>query len=272
MVQIEEVQRRSNVLGHPSLPCLRRHYTVNLTAGCPNRCRYCYAQSMAHHPGWGRLMFYANSLDLLRRELARRRRAPGLVFFSTCCDPFTPVPQVLDCLHEAVGMLLDAGSLILVSTKCAIPERFVDLFAGRSDRVHVQVGITMADDAVRALVEPGAPPVAERLDTLGRLAAAGVPVEARMDPLIPSLTDAAPAFSSLCSKVAAKGVRDAVASHLFLRPAVERSMRGLKHGGWRFDAMARETYTCAAPASARAARSVCPRPTTAAPNSPSCAA
>ena len=62
-MRIIETQRKSAVLGHPLLPCMRRHYTVNLTAGCPNRCRYCYAQSMRHHPGWGSVLSYANSLE-----------------------------------------------------------------------------------------------------------------------------------------------------------------------------------------------------------------
>jgi DNA repair photolyase len=31
------------VVKHPGLPCMRKHYTVNLTNGCPHECHYCSA-------------------------------------------------------------------------------------------------------------------------------------------------------------------------------------------------------------------------------------
>jgi DNA repair photolyase len=44
-------QRRAGVLTQPKLPCLAAYHALNLTAGCPNECHYCYAQTYAHHPG-----------------------------------------------------------------------------------------------------------------------------------------------------------------------------------------------------------------------------
>ena len=80
------VERKTNVLRHPGLPCMAHHYTINLTAGCPFECRYCYAQSFRHNPGPGKVLFYANSLELLRRELPRKRTKPRLVYFSSGCE------------------------------------------------------------------------------------------------------------------------------------------------------------------------------------------
>lgn len=242
MVPITEVERRSAVLKRPSLPCLARHYTINLAAGCPNRCRYCYAQSFVHHPGWGRVLFYANSLELLRAELARRRRMPELVFFSTACEPFVPDPRVLACLYGCMGLLLERGAALLISTKCRVPSDSLDLLAAHRDRVHVQVGLTMTDDSVRRLLEPGALSVGERLDNLARLIESGIPAEVRADPLVPELTDTPESFGRLCSAAANHGAESIVASHLFLRRANMHVLR-LRFGDWSLGEMVARLYT-----------------------------
>jgi hypothetical protein len=59
-------QRRAEVLTHPKLPCLATFHTINLTAGCPQECHYCYAQSYVHHPGWGTVAYYSNARDKLK--------------------------------------------------------------------------------------------------------------------------------------------------------------------------------------------------------------
>ena len=178
-------QRRAEVLTRPKLPCLAEFHTVNLTAGCPNECRYCYAQSYAHHPGWGKVAFYANAKDKLKDELARwntnRQRRPQtggdraaspsaepfpegageprglrLVYFSTASEPFVPAPGILDDLYEIMAALLEVGTALVISTKGVVPERFVALFARYPGKVCVQVGITTLDDEARRLIEPRA--------------------------------------------------------------------------------------------------------------------
>ena len=53
MAQVTDVERKSDVLKRPSLPCLSEYHTINLAAGCPYKCRYCYAQSFRSNPGQG---------------------------------------------------------------------------------------------------------------------------------------------------------------------------------------------------------------------------
>ena len=155
-------QRRAEVLTRPKLPCLAEFHTVNLTAGCPNECRYCYAQSYAHHPGWGKVAFYANAKEKLKDELAgvrqssRSHEMPRLVYFSTASEPFVPAPRILDDLYEIMAALLEVGAALVISTKGVVPERYVALFARYPGKVCVQVGITTLDDEARRLIEPRA--------------------------------------------------------------------------------------------------------------------
>jgi DNA repair photolyase len=175
-------QRRAEVLTRPKLPCLAAFHTINLSAGCPNECRYCYAQSYAHHPGWGRVAFYANAKEKLKEELVRLRQPPRLVYFSTASEPFLPAPRVLEDMREIMATLLEWGAALLISTKGVIPNSFIDLFSRYPQRVYVQVGITTLDDDARRVIEPRAASVSERLENLARLRAAGIAAEARLGP------------------------------------------------------------------------------------------
>lgn len=234
-------QRRAEVLTRPKLPCLADFHTINLSAGCPNECRYCYAQSYAHHPGWGTVAYYANAKEKLKEELARLRQRPRLVYFSTASEPFLPAPRVLDDMHEIMATLLEMGAALLISSKGLIQDRFIELFSRYPGKVLVQVGITTLDDEARRVIEPRAATVSQRLDNLARLHGAGVGVEARMDPLVPGLTDTDESFKALLPALARAGVSQAVVSFLFLRWGINFP-NDLAAGDWSTQAM-RRRYT-----------------------------
>lgn len=54
------------------------------------------------------------------------------------------------------------------------------------------------------------------MEHLGRI---GCDVTARLDPLVPELTDASPAIDELLARIATAGIRFVAASYMFLRPA-----------------------------------------------------
>ena len=76
-----------------------------------------------------------------------------------------------------------------------------------------------------AAFEPGAATPESRLAQAAELIAAHVPVEARLDPILPGVTDGADCLEPLCEALARVGVRKIAASVLFLRPAVIGSLR-----------------------------------------------
>jgi DNA repair photolyase len=242
MGQVIEVERKSSILSRPALPCLSKYHTINLAAGCPYECRYCYAQDFRSYPGRGKVKFYANSLERLRRELPRKRKKPELVYFSTSCEPFMPHPPILDELFGTMELLLAHGVSVLISTKSRVPDRFLDLFSRHKDLVHVQIGLTTTDDQVRRLIEPNAAPVEQRLETLGELIERGIRTEVRIDPLIPELTDTDASFTDLCQAVSDRGARTGAVSYLFLRRA-NVSRMNVEFGAWSFSDMAERLYT-----------------------------
>lgn len=242
MAEIVEVERKSAVLKRPSLPCLNRYHTINLASGCLFGCRYCYARSFRSHPGHDNISFYSNTYEMLERELPRKRDKPELVYFSTACDPFMPEPKILECVFKTMRLLLKNSISILVSTKGHIPNKFLELFAQHTDKVRVQMGITTFNDEVRQIMEPNAASVAERLDSMQRLVELGISVEARMDPLIPELSDTDESFGLLCTQLQRIGIKKAVVSYLYLREH-NRWPLNIKLDNWSFSDMAKRLYT-----------------------------
>jgi DNA repair photolyase len=179
---------------------------------------------------------------LLRRELPRKRKKPVLVYFSTACEPFIPYQPVLDSLYDVMKLLLENSVDLLISTKSKIPGLFLELFSKFPGRVSVQVGLTTSNDKVRKLIEPYAPTVSQRLETLCALVDLGIASEVRSDPLIPELTDTEESFETLCGHISQCGVKRLVASYLFLRRD-NHSLFNFAVNGWSFPDMAQRLYT-----------------------------
>jgi len=225
MTEVIRIERKSAVLTPSSLACLAHVSTVNLTAGCAHECRYCYARGYLTHPGEGKITFYTNTLAKLREELRHKRKKPSTVYFSPSSDPFQPVPEVLDMAYDVFRFLLESGIGVAFVTKGQIPQRHRNLLAARAPLVQGRIGLITLDPGIAAAFEPGAATPEVRLAQAAELIAAGVPVEARLDPILPGVTDGADCLEPLCEALARIGVRKIAVSVLFLRPAVIGSLR-----------------------------------------------
>ncbi len=225
MTEVIRIERKSAVLTPSSLACLARVPTVNLTAGCAHECCYCYARGYLTHPGEGKVRFYVNTLAKLREELPRKRQRPATVYFSPSSDPFQPVPEVLDMTYDVFKFLLESEIGVSFVTKGQIPERHRNLLAAHASLVEGRIGLITLDPGTAAAFEPRAATPQVRLAQAAELIGAGVPVEVRLDPILPGVTDDADCLEPLCAALARIGVRTIAASVLFLRPAVIGSLR-----------------------------------------------
>ena len=225
MTEVICTERKSAVLTPSSLACLAHVPTVNLTAGCAHECRYCYARGYLTHPGEGKIAFYTNTLAKLQDELRRKRKRPSTVYFSPSSDPFQPVPEVLDMTYDVFQFLFESQIGVAFVTKGRIPERHRKLLATHAPLVQGRIGVITLDTAVAAAFEPLAAPPDVRLSQGEELIGVGVLVEARLDPILPGVTDDQESLERLCAALAGIGIRTIAASVLFLRPAVVGSLR-----------------------------------------------
>lgn len=216
---IERRQRKSPVLSGASLPCLGEMPTINITGGCGMDCVYCYTQSYPSHPGPGRVVLYDNIPDLVRRELAQRRSIPERVYFSTASDVFALSREIQDVTFETMKALLEHGVSVSFLTKGYAHPRFDTLFAAHPGRVFARIGITTLDREIWRALEPTTTSPQRRLAFGVRLRAVQVDVAARLDPLVPDLTDTPENLMPLLAAMVERGIVRAAASYLFVRPA-----------------------------------------------------
>lgn len=75
------------------------------------------------------------------------------------------------------------------------------------------------------MFEPNAASIKVRIEKMAKLIAGGIAVEARLDPILPGLTDTPDVLNVLFLTFVKAGVRRAAASVLFLRPGVVESLK-----------------------------------------------
>jgi DNA repair photolyase len=170
------------------------------------------------------VLLYENTPDLVEHELRRKRKKPRRVYFSPSSDAFQYLPQVQAVTLRTMTVLLDAGVEVAFLTKGFVTQPFLRLFATVPRKVFGQVGITTLDGNIWRRFEPRTSPPRIRLDCIRSLVGLGVSVTARLDPLIPDVTDTRDNLSPLLESLAAAGVREVAASYLFLRPAIAKSL------------------------------------------------
>ena len=162
-------------------------YALNAYVGCQHGCVYCYAKFMrrftGHREPWGAFVdVKVNAADLLAREVRRKKK--GRVWISGVCDAYQPLERKYRLTGRCLEILVDEGWPATVQTKSPLVLRDIEVLRRAGD-VEVGFTITTADERVRRIFEPGAPPVAKRSDALQTLHAAGIRTFVMIAPLLP---------------------------------------------------------------------------------------
>jgi len=142
------------------------------------------------------------------------------VVFNTASDSFQSDPQILETTYRAMEVFLERQIGISFLTKGWVPERFVRLFAQSPGLVKARVGLVSVSQRYVDLFEPHAAPVEARMENIRRLQGAGIPVEVRIDPIIPFYTDDERSVAALYGALAQSGIREVRLSYLHLRPRI----------------------------------------------------
>ncbi len=158
--------------------------SLNPYTGCPHGCLYCYATSYIPHFQEPR-----PKVDLekrLKREVLKVK--PGsLVTMSCSSDPYPEQERDLQITRGCLDILKRRGLNVLVVTKSDLVCRDADIL-GEMGSV-VSITITTLSEGLARLLEPGAPSAKKRLEAIRLLSLKGIPVSARIDPIIPGIND-----------------------------------------------------------------------------------
>ena len=168
---------------NPSCTCPPK-LSLNPYTGCPHGCIYCYASSYIP-----RFQECRPKVDLLKRleKESAKINPDTLVALSNSSDPYPPMERELRLEQRMLADIEKNGLPGSGGDEIRFGDRDADLLAGM--RATVAVTVTTLKDSICRKLEPGAPLPGKRLDAMTTLADWGVPVSARIDPIIPGIND-----------------------------------------------------------------------------------
>jgi len=166
------------------------NYVINPYLGCGHGCLYCYAVFMRKysryhaHARWGSFVeCKANIVELLRRELSRRKK-PGSVLISSVCDPYQPVERQSRLTRGCLEVLREFDWEVEILTRSPLVVRDLEILT-TMPQVSVGFSIGTDNELVQSVLEPAAPPIRSRVEALKELHNAGIATWVFIAPMLP---------------------------------------------------------------------------------------
>ncbi|NJE85102.1 radical SAM protein [Thermococcus sp. CX2] len=158
-------------------------YTLNVYTGCDHACLYCYITS--YIPKAFRVRTKEGLLPKLERELRKFDRR-YIIALSYSSDPYPTIEKELGITRKVLELFRRYDVRCLLLTKSDIFERDLDILSEL--KCAVGITVTTIDERKAKLIEPNAPKPEDRIRALKKAKSAGIPVYARIDPVIPFYT------------------------------------------------------------------------------------
>ena len=197
-LEIYEDQSKS-ILSHNDSPDIGFRWSVNPYRGCFHACAYCYARPTHEYFGFGagtdfeRKIFVKRRAPALLEQAFRRLSWRGeRVVFSGVTDCYQPLEAAWQLTRGCLQVCLAFRNPVAIITKSVLIRRDAELLASLAREADASVSISIAflDEQIARAMDPGAPTIRRRFETMELLAKAGVPVGIGIAPIIPGLNDA----------------------------------------------------------------------------------
>jgi DNA repair photolyase len=211
-------QRVRTILAGNDSPDIAFDLSINPYRGCEHGCIYCFARPTHSYlnlsPGLDfetKIIAKVNAAERLRTALASPRYEPKALNVGSATDCYQPVERRLRITRGVIEVLAECRHAFSIITKSSGIERDLDLLGPLArDGLHAAyVSLTTLDPALARIMEPRAASPQRRLQTIERLAAAGVPVGVSVSPLIPFINE--PELERVIERAAAAGATSAFA-------------------------------------------------------------
>ena len=195
--QVLEEQVKS-ILARNDSPDIGFDLSVNPYRGCEHGCIYCYARPTHSYldlsPGIDfetRIIAKVNAAARLHEAFSARQFKPMYLNIGSATDAYQPAERRLRITRSVIEVCSAFHHPFSLITKSAGVERDIDLIAPMAANrlAAVYVSITTVDPALARVLEPRAAAPERRLQTIRRLADAGIPVGVSVSPIIPFLNE-----------------------------------------------------------------------------------
>ncbi len=221
-----EAKRVINAVKGDLLPF---RWTVNPYRGCTHACTYCFARVTHTYLGMDagrdfetKIVVKVNAPEVLRRELASRRWRGEGIAMGTGTDPYQRAEGRYRLMRGILRALVDHRNPFSILTKGTLILRDLDLLteAIGVSSVSTALSIGTLDEEVWRSSEPGTPPPRERIRTVARLNAAGIPCGVLMAPVLPGISDDPRQLREVVRAAVDAGATHVTPILLHLRPGV----------------------------------------------------
>jgi DNA repair photolyase len=222
-------------------------YSFNPFQGCAHDCRYCDGKAEKYHlhSDFGtRVRIKKNAPELLERFL-RRKGLPSkrsdagrqlrifddpqasFVFFiaSGVCDPYQPIEEKARITRQCLQIACDHGISVHILTKNKLALRDLDLLRriNRESYASVNYTITLADEDVQRIFEPGASTTDERIASVRELRKQGIPCGVYLVPTLPFIGDTDDNMNAIYARAKQAGAEFVQSWGLTLRPGRQKA-------------------------------------------------
>ncbi len=192
------VDATRRVIARNASPDIPFSQSINPYRGCEHGCIYCYARPTHAYLGLSpgldfesRLFAKPNAARLLEAELREPGYRCAVMALGTNTDPYQPIEREHRITRSVLDVLAAFDHPVGIVTKSALVQRDIDILAplAAKNLAKVAISITTLDRKLARAMEPRAATPGRRLETIGALAAAGIPVGVMVAPIIPGLND-----------------------------------------------------------------------------------
>jgi DNA repair photolyase len=219
-------ERARKIITRNESPDISFDRSINPYRGCEHGCVYCFARPthayMGLSPGLdfeSKLFVKPDAPELLERELSAPGYEPRIIAIGTNTDPYQPIERRYGVMRRILEVLERAGHPVGIVTKSALIQRDIDILArmARRNLAKVALSVTTLDAKLARTMEPRAATPLRRLETLRRLADAGIPASVMVAPVIPAINDAE--IEHILDAASVAGVKEA--GYVLLRLPLE---------------------------------------------------
>jgi DNA repair photolyase len=191
-------ERAKSIIARNDSPDIPFTQSINPYRGCEHGCVYCYARPshafLNLSPGLDfetRLFAKVNAAELLRAELGKPGYVCEAIALGTNTDPYQPIEREYWITRSILEVLEAHDHPVAIVTKNAMVERDIDILAPMAGKNLARVFLSVAtlDHELSRPMEPRTSAPRRRLETIRRLAAAGIPTGVVVAPVVPFLTD-----------------------------------------------------------------------------------
>ncbi|AHV92296.1 PA0069 family radical SAM protein [Bordetella holmesii] len=191
-------EQARKLLSRNDSPDIPFDVAVNPYRGCEHGCVYCYARPthayLGYSPGLDfetRLVAKANAVQALRAELARPSYKVSPINIGSATDVYQPIERTWRLTRGLLELMVETRHPLTLVTKNSLVERDLDLLTtlARDRLVTVFISITTLDADMARTLEPRASAPWRRIETVRKLAEAGIPVGVLVAPVIPFIND-----------------------------------------------------------------------------------